>query len=683
MPMKSMWDSVSTNGHRDGPTLILANLQQGLRHHQAGRLELAEEHYRRVLQIDPGQADALHLLGMVAFARGNAEQARELVCLAIQAKPDEAVFYANLGIVYESLHRWPEAEAAYCRAIELNPRNATALNSLGNLHRAAWRLNQAAHCYQQAVEIDDRFVAAQSNLGNTFADLGHFDQAIACYRRAINIDPSFVDAHKNLATSLTQQGRYDEAAEQLDRARSLRPDDSALKIRSALHLPTIIPSSAWIDQHRRALSAELDALLRTDLQVDDAIDQTLGPAFYLPYHGRNDVDLQRKIAAVYARAIPSLTFVAPHCRATRSRTRGPIRVGLISRFFHQHVIGDHYAGLLRSFPRNQASYTVFRFPGANDTVSRRIEGTADESVVLSLRLAEAREQIAERELDVLVYTDIGMDSWTYFLAFARLARVQCVTLGHPVTSGIPTIDYFLSLDLLEPADADAHYTEHLVRFANAPHYFAAPQIVGPPLSRGNFPLPSDTRWYVCHQTLFKIHPDFDRIIGEILRRDPKGIVVFFTGQQPDWTSLLQERLRTTLPDLASRVCFLPRMPYEEYLAFLQLADVLIDSVHFCAGTTTYHALALGVPLVTLPGAFARGRGTAAVYRRIGVFDCIADSPEDYVRRAVMIAKDRSLRDSIGTTLRERVGMLFSNTAGAQEMEAFFLDSVPAARLRAA
>ncbi len=663
--------------------MILETLEEGLRQHQAGHIESAEALYRRVLRVEPRQPDALHLLGMAAFARGDADRACDLVCQAIQAKPNEAVFYANLGIVYESLRRWQDAESAYRQAVVLNPQNAAALNSLGNLHRATWRLDQAAGYYRQAIELDGRFVAAQSNLGNTLADRGYHDQAITCYRRAIEIDPGFVDAHKNLATSLTQQGRCDESAKVLREAQRLRPDDAALRIRAALHLPTVIPSSAWIDERRRELSHELDALLATELCVDDPIGQTLGPAFYLPYHGRNDVHIQRKIAAVHARAIPSLNFVAPHCRTARATRQRPIRVGLISRFLHNHVIGDHYGGLLRSFPRNSASYTVFRFPGDEDKVSHEIEGAADEPVMLSLRLSEAREQIAERELDVLLYTDIGMDAWTYFLAFARLAPVQCVTLGHPVTTGIPTIDYFLSADLLEPVDADWHYTERLVRFANTPHYFAKPQIDGAELGRGNFPLPANVRWYVCHQTLFKIHPDFDQIVGEILRRDSKGIVVFFCGQQAHWTTLLQERLRDSLSDLASRVFFLPRLAYQEYLAFLQLADVLIDSVHFCAGTTTYHALALGVPLVTLPGAFARGRGTAAVYRRIGITDCVALDAQDYVRRAVMIANDRSLRDSIGTALRDRIGMLFSNTAGAQELEAFFLDSASRARLRAA
>jgi predicted O-linked N-acetylglucosamine transferase (SPINDLY family) len=650
-------------------------LEEGLRHHQAGRLDSAEKFYRRVLSTDPRQPDALHLLGMAAFARGLREEGHDLVCQAIRAKPSEAVFHANLGIVLESLQRWREAEAAYRRALALNSRNAPALNSLGNLHRAAWRLDEAARCYRAALALDAKFPAAQSNLGNTFADQSDFDQAIACYRLALNIDPTFFDARKNLANSLAEQGHYREASDELRRAQELRPDDAALKIRSALLLPAIPESSAWIDERRRVLSEQLDALMKEDLHVGDPVAETLGPPFYLAYHGRNDVQLQTKIAALYARAVPSLAFTAPHCRGPKRNPGSQIRVGLISRFFHNHSVGDHYAGLVRSFPRRQSQYTVFRFPGANDAVSREIEEAADEVVLLSPRIDEAREQIAGRELDVLLYTDIGMDPWTYFLAFARLARVQCVTLGHPVTTGIPTVDYFLSCDRLEPADADGHYTEQLVRFANNPHYFSPPQLTGPEASRGDFPLAADARWYVCHQTLFKIHPDFDQLVGEILRRDPRGVVVLFEGQQAHWTRLLQNRLMESIPDVIERVIFLPRLPYGDYLAFLRLADVLLDTLHFCAGTTTYHALSLGVPLVTLPGAFSRGRGTDAVYRRIGVFDCIATDPEDYVRRAIAIANDRSLRQAIGRAFRERIGVLFSNTGGAEEMGAFFVDAV--------
>jgi protein O-GlcNAc transferase len=655
--------------------LILATLEEGLAHHQAGRFDRAEELYRRVLRMDPRQPDALHLLGMAAYVRGFPEQGRDLVLKAIEAKPHEAVFHANLGIVLEALCDWPMAEAAYRRSLRLNPNNPAALNSLGNLHRAAWRLDEAACCYKAALALDPRFTVAQSNLGNTFADRDDFDQAIACYRRALAVDPDFFDARKNLANALTGQGRCDEAAVELRRAQALRPDDGALKLRSALLLPALAESSAWIDARRARLSDDLDRLLTTDMEIGDPIAHTVGPAFYLAYHGRNDVDLQRKIAAVYSRAIPSLAFTAPHCLRPPRRQGGPIRIGLISRFFHSHSVGDHYAGLLRTFPRRGARYTVFRFPGAGDSVAKGIEAAADEAILLSTRIGEVREEIASRELDVLLYTDIGMDPWTYFLAFARLARVQCVNLGHPVTTGIPTMDYFLSCDRLEPAGAEGHYSERLVRLANMPHYFSQPGDLSYESRRSDYALPAEARWYVCHQTLFKIHPDFDVLVGEILRRDPRGIVVFFAAQHEHWTQSLQNRLRRSIPDVVNRVAFVPRLPFDEYLAFLRLSDVLLDTVHFGAGTTTYHALALGVPLVTLPGAFARGRGTYAVYRRIGFFDCVAADPEDYVRRAVAIANDRSLRNAIGAAFRERRGVLFSNAEAAAEIEAFFVDAV--------
>jgi len=616
---------------------------------------------------------------MTAHARGQFREAHELVSRAIELKPAEPVFLANHGAVLEALGRFTDAEEVYRQALRLNPRDATALNNLGNLHRAAWRLEEAAECYRAAIEQKPDFVNAHNNQGVIFADRRQFDQAIECYRRALEIDGSFFDARKNLAYVLSAQGRYREGKAELARAAELRPSDASLKIRSALLLPVIPESVDAIDERRREMEADLDRLLDEELHILDPIADTLGPAFHLAFHGRHDLPLQRKIAAVYERAVPSLKFTAPHCvsRGTRPHGEsGPIRVGLISRFFQQHSIGDHYAGLLRAFPREGVHYTICRFPGPEDAVSREMEEAADDVLTLSPRLGEAREQLAAREFDVLFYTDIGMDPWTYFLAFARLAPVQCVTLGHPVTTGIPTLDAMLSCDLQEPPDAETHYSERLVRTQNMPHYFARPVLTGAMRRRGDYPLPDEARWYVCHQTLFKIHPEFDRLLGEILRRDPRGVVILFSdGQAPQWKTLMLERMQRSISDVAGRVTFLPRLPREDYLNFLTLADVLLDTVHFGGSTTMYHALALGVPLVTLPGRFARSRETLTAYLRIGVSDCIASDASDYVRRAVMIANDRALRESIGAACRERSGALFSNGAAAREIEEFFIDAV--------
>jgi protein O-GlcNAc transferase len=451
--------------------------------------------------------------------------------------------------------------------------------------------------------------------------------------------------------------------------------DSGVKIRQALLLPVFPESAAVIDQRRQRLDVDLDRLLEDDLRVRDPLAETPGPAFYLTYHGRNDVAVQRKIANVYRHAVPSLEFTAPHCRAARVFGQSPIRVGLISRFFYRHSVADHFAGLIRAFPREQARYTVLRVTGPEDDVSSAIDGAADKVVRISTRLGEAREQVAAEELDVLLYTDIGMDPWTYFLAFSRLAPVQCATVGQPGTTGISTVDYFLSSARLEPSDGQSHYSEQLVRLSDIPHYFERPAAPDESLGRTGIPLPAEARWYVCQQTLFKIHPEFDLLMGQILRRDPLGIVVLFEGQVPTWKTLLLNRLQRSIPDVVDRIVFLPRLPRPDYLRLLTQADVVLDTIHYGAGTTAMHALALGSPLVTLPGEFNRGRVAYALLQKLGISELIATGPIDYVERAIRIAQDPSLRKSLRTKILERCGVLFSNAAPATQLEAFFVDAV--------
>ncbi len=173
--------------------------------------------------------------------------------------------------------------------------------------------------------------------------------------------------------------------------------------------------------------------------------------------------MQAQLAAIYTKATPSLTYVAPHCKQPEGVVPGrPLRVGFISRFLHMHTIGEVNVGFLRNLSREICRVVLLRLPGPDDPLGRLIRESADEVVALAPELAAARGQIADQRLDVLFYTDIGMDPATYFLAFARLAPVQCVTWGHPVTTGIPAIDYYLSSADLEPPDAAKHYTEELV-----------------------------------------------------------------------------------------------------------------------------------------------------------------------------------------------------------------------------
>src|SRR5262249_36843907 len=161
--------------------------------------------------------------------------------------------------------------------------------------------------------------------------------------------------------------------------------------------------------------------------------------------------------------------------------------------------------------------------------------------------------------------------------------------------------------------------------------------------RARLGIADDAHIYLCPQSLFKFHPDFDPILKEILARDPKGRLLLVEGIEPAWTDTLQNRFRRSFPESAERVQFLPRSGRGDFLGLMSICDVMLDPVHFGGGNTTYEALALGVPIVTLPSAFMRGRVTAACYRKMGLDDCIAKSPAEYVDLAVRLASDPAQR----------------------------------------
>src|SRR5262249_42267841 len=267
-----------------------------------------------------------------------------------------------------------------------------------------------------------------------------------------------------------------------------------------------------------------------------------------------------------------------------------------------------------------------------DAVDRAPAITGETTVQLPGSLAEARAVVASLELDVLVYVEVGTNALGYFLAYSRLAPVQCAFWGMPFATGIPLVDVFLSAPGAEPADAADHYSEQLVAFDNLPTYFRRPALEAPP-SRAALGPDSASTLYVCPQTPAKFSPESASLLLRVLRADPKGEVVLLAGDVDAMGTL--ERLVASAPQQdRARIRSLPRLSDEDYLGLLGLADVVLDTAPYCGSVTTHDALAFGAPTVTLPGRFLRGRITAACYRQMGLDGPVARDPGEYVAMAV-------------------------------------------------
>jgi predicted O-linked N-acetylglucosamine transferase (SPINDLY family) len=241
------------------------------------------------------------------------------------------------------------------------------------------------------------------------------------------------------------------------------------------------------------------------------------------------------------------------------------------------------------------------------------------------------------------------------------------TWGHSVTSGIDTVDYYVSHDRVEIPNAQDHYTERLIRL---PGYFVPRYLKPPPPP----PRPRSKRRYHCPQNLFKLHPDFDAALRAVLERDAAAEIVLVDSNRP-WTGQLRERLRRSLGALASRVRFAPRMTHAQFLEHLAEADVVLDPFYFGGWNSSCDALALGVPVVTLPGFLLPGRYTMGLYREMEIEGCIARSPADYVEIALRLAGDDGLRMEI----RERSERLFDRPDCARALGAALWEIAEKAR----
>ena len=291
---------------------------------------------------------------------------------------------------------------------------------------------------------------------------------------------------------------------------------------------------------------------------------------------------------------------------------------------------------------------------AEDPIARAFEAAADRFVRVPRAVGAARRLIAEQDLDLLFFADVGMDALASTLAHSRMAPVQMTTWGHPVTTGSRQMDFFLSSALL--GDDAAHYTERLLQPPTLCTHYERPS-----RPEGELSLPAGTR-YACPQTLFKFHPDFDAVLAGILRGDPDGVLVLLEGRVPHWTALLRERFARVMPDVTDRVHWLPALPRPDYLRLLAHSDVVLDPFPFGGGNSSYEALAMGAPVVTRPGALLRGNITAALYAKAGLTGFVAGSAEEYVEIALRAGAER-------IRLGDTVDAVFGDDAEVRDFEA--------------
>ena len=625
---------------------------------------------RRALDRDQSDLAAQTMLGVALQRQQRLPEALGALQAALAIRRDAERCY-RLGDVCHDLGRRSEALDWLNEAVTLDAGHFLARYTLAVVLQDLGRHAEAVPHYEWALTQQPQHAKALNNLGVALQNVGRLDAAIDAYRRAVAANPQHAGAVANLSGLLADHG--DTAGARRCLAPSLNPAaPTALDLRAALLLPVIAESRQEIDDARAAMDVALDRLLERPPRLSDPLREIGRTPFYLAYHGLPNRTLLEKLAAVYRRACPELTQVtAPDRPAAGSR----IRVGFASFLLYDHSVGRVVEGLVEHLPRDRFEVVVVFLGGMHrDFLAEKLARTADRAVECAYVVRDAQRVIADLGLDVLCVPDFGMDPLAYFVSFSRLAPVQCTTWGHPDTSGLASIDYYVSTEHWEPPGSEAHYSERLVRLPGvaSPAYYPRPST-----TPGRALISPGGLSIFCPQSLFKLHPDFDTLAGRVLKELPTAKLYLVDGGVPAWRERLQRRLAGAIEAAERRIVWLPKMSREDYTATLAAADLVLDPPHFCGGNTSLEALAAGKPIVTLPGQLARSRFTAGFYAHMGFTDLTATSADDYVAIAVRLGSEPAFRAAASETIRARQLSLFSDRRVVDEWARFLVDATAA------
>ena len=680
-----------------------------------GRLDEAVDSLRRVLAVNPAMAEAQVRLGETLNALGRSAEAIAAHEAAIALKPDYAQAHNSLGLALRDAGRLDDALAACQRAVAHDPNLMLARFNVGNLLREKGFLEEAAAAYRAAIAIEPSGLAeAHNNLGNVLKELGRAEEALACYQQALALKPDFAETVFNAAQLLRERGRLAEAAEAFRNLLAVRPNmaDAHYELGNALkgmgdaagalasymralevnpdyaearwaaamsQVPMLAESEAEAARSRAGFDDELAALERwSDQHGAEAMARAVGvqQPFYLAYQEEDHRSRMARYGRLCTRLMGVWQEAAGFARAARV-TRADTRIGIVSNHIHDHSVWNAIVkGWVQGLDRNRYDLRLFHLGRTNDVETALAKTLATHYAYGKSDILEWVPLILDHQLDVLIYPEVGMDPLTAKLASLRLAPVQAATWGHPQTTGLPTIDYFLSAEALEPAGAEAHYTERLVRLPGLGCSYAPPTSAPGPVELAALGIREGVPLLLCPGTPFKYTPRHDAALVEIARRLGECQFVFFApGHAPELMQRLRARLERSFAaaglDFPAVAAFVPWQSRAAFHGLLSQADVYLDTMGFSGFNTAMQAIGCGLPIAAYEGRFLRGRLASGVLRRMGLDELVAVDDAAYVEIAVRLATDAAWWGEMRKRIEAVRPALYGDAAPVRALEKFF------------
>jgi protein O-GlcNAc transferase len=613
-----------------------------------GKLPEAAASYGRALTLKPDHVEAHYNLGIVLQAQGKLEEAAASYRRALSLRPHHADTLCNLGNTLQAQGRLDDAVSTYQQALRYRPDHAAAHCNLGNVLKALGKLEDAAASYALSLNYKPQYAEAHNNLGNLLLEQDKPEEAAACYERALTHKPDYAEAHTNLGNALKEQGRLEDALACYARALELRPEHAEARLGKAIAVIPVFPD----DNTQSVATTEKFGQALDDLTAwDSANPGNLGKSvgthqpFYLAYRPGDVRNLLCRYGDIACRAAVLHWRPRIQPRPVGERPRARARLVIVSGQVRQHPVWDVILrGVIAYLDRSQFEILLYHTGAITDEQTSWASTRVERFVQGPKSTQGWLDEIARDRPDVIFYPEVGMDPVSGVLASLRLAPLQIAGWGHPVTTGLPTMDWFLSGELLESPGAEQHYREKLIRLPGTGVCTEPTTLQSQPWRAPARPT-SLVRFAICQQPI-KFDPADDVLLTRIARDVGPCEFWLASPTKLHWAAMrLRDRLAAAFLkqglDPAAYLRITPWLTRPHFLGFLDEMDVYLDCPAFSGYTTAWQAIHRGVPILTLEGEFLRQRLAAGLLRQIGVIDGVTSSRDQYVETAIRWAHERS------------------------------------------
>ncbi len=682
------------------------------------RNEEAVNTFNNALQMNAQYPEALLNKGIAVRSLQKEEEALALIDQAIGQNPEFYEGWLNKAISLRALKRIDKALACFDQAIKINPVKKDAWLSVGDTLLNSGRLKEALACYEKIIELDPKFPEGHVKRGMTLQKVGNLTEAITCFDRAIDLDPTDVSSYVRKSAVLIELKQFDAALACINKRISINPNvandyvdlGSALEglnryaeaKSSFLTALKIDPKNAlgkWgltfnlIEQIPS--SPEATTLMRHSFKnalcdLNQWLNESALPyahtavgwrqPFYLAYQEINNKELFSEYGQICRRAMEFWQSHQNISVSTLSTNRNRIRFGIVNAHIYEHSVWNAIVkGWVENLNSDLFEIHLFHLANYSDQETALAKSRSTTFTENLGNIEGWANAILEKQVDVLIYPEIGMDPLTCKLANLRLAPVQLASWGHPETTGLPSIDYYISAKEFEPANADNHYSEKLVSLPNLGCHYSARSVTPSPIDLASLGINTASPILICPGTPFKYAPEHDGIFIAIAQKLSKCQFIFFQHPDEFLSAALKDRLAKAFEhenlNATDFIRYIPWQKTETFYALMQKADVFLDTIGFSGFNTAIQAIECGLPIVTREGLFLRGRLASGILRRMGVTELITNNAEEYVNLVVKLVQDPEYRQAAQEKIVANRYILFDDLEPIKALEQFLVEAV--------